>query len=356
MKPGTIEARLGKSGIMKAPDNFWVDRSVFVTGCTGLLGSWLTEALCLAGATVTGLVRDGVPRSRFVSAEILQRVNTVRGEVEDFRLLERILNEYEVETVFHLAAQTIVGVANRNPLSTFESNIRGTWNILEACRRVPTVRQIIVASSDKAYGEQDNLPYGEDATLEGTHPYDVSKSCTDLVAKAYYHTYQLPVCITRCGNFFGGGDLNFNRIVPGTIRSVIRGDVPIIRSDGSCIRDYFYVEDAARAYMFLAECLGVDPTLAGEAFNFSHEIPLTVIEFVRKVLVLMGKSELEPKVLNEASNEIPCQYLSAKKARDRLGWNPSFSLEEGLHKTVAWYREFLSDCNDPKSAGVSLTP
>lgn len=337
-------------------NNFWVDRNVLVTGCTGLLGSWMTEALCRADANVIGLVRDGVPRSRFIQDGIMQRVNVVRGEVEDFRLLERILNEYEVQAVFHLAAQTIVGIANRNPLSTFESNIRGTWNILEACRLVPTVRQIILASSDKAYGEQDELPYGENTPLQGTHPYDVSKSCADLVASTYFHTYRLPVCITRCGNFFGGGDLNFNRIVPGTIRSVIRGDVPIIRSDGSYVRDYFYVEDAVRAYMLLAECLSVDPTLAGEAFNFSHEMPLTVIEFVRKILLLMGKAELEPKVLNEASNEIPCQYLSAQKAKDRLGWNPGFSLEEGLEKTVEWYRDFFSDCDLGKSVGISLVP
>jgi CDP-glucose 4,6-dehydratase len=339
---------------MKPSDSFWVDRNVFVTGCTGLLGSWLTEALCHARGNVTGLVRDGVPRSRFTTHGMDHRVNTVRGEVEDFRLLERVLNEYEVQTVFHLAAQTIVGTANRNPLSTFESNIRGTWNILEACRRVPTVRQIIVASSDKAYGEQDRLPYDEESPLQGTHPYDVSKSCADLVASAYFHTYRLPVCITRCGNLFGGGDLNFNRIIPGTIRSVIRGDAPIIRSDGSYVRDYFYVEDAVQAYLFLAEHLAADPTIAGEAFNFSHETRLTVVELVRKILRVMEREDVAPRILNEASNEIPNQYLSSMKARERLGWKPECSLEEGLRKTVAWYRDFLSERDARETVGVSV--
>lgn len=339
---------------MPTPDKFWLDRPVFVTGCTGLLGSWLTERLCRAGATVTGLVRDGVPRSRFAMEGLERRINTIRGEVENYSLLERALNEYEVQTVFHLAAQTIVGIANRNPLSTFESNIRGTWNLLEACRRVPTVRQIIIASSDKAYGEQDELPYGEENPLRGTHPYDVSKSCADLVANAYARTYRLPVCVTRCGNLFGGGDLNFNRIVPGTIRSVIRGESPVIRSDGFYVRDYVYVEDAAAAYMFLGERLAMDPTLAGEAFNFSNEAPLTVVELVEKILVMMGREDLKPRILNEASNEIPRQYLSARKAGERLGWKPCFSLEEGLQKTVAWYEAFLASRSDREPAIVSF--
>lgn len=341
---------------MQASDNFWVDRNVFVTGCTGLLGSWLTDMLWRARANVTGLVRDGIPRSRLITDGIIQRINTVSGKVEDFRLLERALNEYEIETVFHLAAQTIVGTANRNPLSTFESNIRGTWNILEACRRVSTVKQIIIASSDKAYGDQDKLPYVEDASLEGAHPYDVSKSCADLIASAFFHTYRLPLCITRCGNLFGGGDLNFNRIVPGTIRSVVRGVVPVIRSNGTYVRDYFYIEDAARAYMILVECLAADPTLAGEAFNFSNEEPLEVLELVQRILRIMGKVELRPRVLNEASNEISCQYLSARKARERLGWKPSFSLEESLQKTVAWYRTYLSDQDAQPLTGVSVVP
>lgn len=339
---------------MKPSDSFWIDRNVFVTGCTGLLGSWLTDALCRSKANVTGLVRDGVPRSRFTADGIDRLVNTVRGELEDFRLLERALNEYEIQTVFHLAAQTIVGTANRNPLSTFESNIRGTWNVLEACRRVPTVRQIIVASSDKAYGVQERLPYDEESPLQGTHPYDVSKSCADLVASAYYHTYRMPICVTRCGNLFGGGDLNFNRIIPGTIRSVLRGDAPIIRSDGSYIRDYFYVEDAVHAYLFLAEHLAADPTIAGEAFNFSHEMRVSVVELVRMILRVMDREGVTPQILNEAANEIPNQYLSAKKAKERLGWKPEYSFEEGLQKTVAWYREFLGERDARETVGVSL--
>lgn len=326
---------------MRSKQSFWLDRSVLVTGGTGLLGPWLIHALLRSGATVTALVRDHVPRSRLITEGIIRQINVVWGHIEDFPLLERTINEYEVETVFHLAAQTIVGIANRDPLSTFETNIKGTWNLLEACRRVSTVKQIIVASSDKAYGEHTELPYNEEVPLRGRHPYDVSKSCADLLSLAYFGTYRLPVCITRCGNFFGGGDLNFNRIVPGTIRSVIRGEAPVVRSDGTYVRDYLYVEDAARAYMFLAEQMVKDPSLFGEAFNFSNELRITVMELVHKILAIMGREDLKPKVLDEASNEIPCQYLSAEKARQRLGWKPSFSLEEGLKATVAWYQAFF---------------
>ncbi|HKF54168.1 MAG TPA: NAD-dependent epimerase/dehydratase family protein, partial [Blastocatellia bacterium] len=228
---------------------FWGDRAVLVTGCTGLLGSWLTQALIDRGALVVGLIRDWLPESELLRSGILSQIRIARGEVQQQETLERVLGEYEVETVFHLAAQTIVGVANRNPISTFESNIRGTWNLLEACRRSPCVNQIVIASSDKAYGAQEDLPYCETAPLQGRHPYDVSKSCADLVAQSYRETYRLPLCITRCGNLYGGGDLNWNRLVPGTIRSALKGQRPVIRSDGSNIRDYFYVEDAASAYI-----------------------------------------------------------------------------------------------------------
>ncbi len=251
-----------------------------------------------------------------------------------------MINEYEIRTVFHLAAQTIVGTANRNPLSTFETNIQGTWSLLEACRRNSTVEQLIVASSDKAYGTQANLPYDENTPLAGLHPYDASKSCTDLLTQTYANTYKLPAVVTRCGNFYGGGDLNWNRIVPGTIRSMLRGEAPVIRSDGSYIRDYFYVEDGAAAYMLLAEKLAEDPTLAGEAFNFSYERKVTVLGLVQMLAKLM-KSSLTPDVRNEARNEIKHQYLSSQKARTRLGWSPLFDLELGLQRTVDWYREFL---------------
>jgi len=320
---------------------FWQDRPTAVTGATGLIGGWLVSRLLAAGADVICLVRDWVPQSELVRAGWIERVKVVRGDVRDQATLERMLGEYEVETVIHLAAQTIVGIANRNPVSTFETNIQGTWCVLEACRRSPAVKQIVVASSDKAYGDLERLPYDEATPLQGQHPYDVSKSCADLIAHAYAKTYGLPVAITRCGNFYGGGDLNWNRIIPGTIRSVLRGHRPVIRSDGSYIRDYFYVEDGAAAYMLLAECLAKRPELRGEAFNFSNETQVTVLELVRRILDLMG-STLEPEVRNEASNEIRRQYLSAAKARRELGWRPLFDLDEGLRRTIAWYREFLS--------------
>ena len=248
-------------------NNYWTDKNVFITGCTGLLGSWLTMELVKRGANVTGLIRDLVPRSNLNWSGFNDKINIVRGELEDFFVLERTLNEYEIDTVFHLGAQTIVSIANRNPLSTFESNIKGTWNILEACRRVATVSRVVVASTDKAYGEQETLPYDEKFPLLGSHPYDVSKSCADLVSQAYHKTYQLPVCVTRCGNFYGGGDLNFNRIVPGTIKSVLNNETPIIRSDGTYIRDYFYILDAVEAYLLLAEKID-SLDIHGEAFNF----------------------------------------------------------------------------------------
>jgi CDP-glucose 4,6-dehydratase len=323
------------------PAGFWLDRPTFVTGATGLVGGWLVDQLLAAGADVVCLVRDWVPQSETVRARTLDRVKVVRGDLRDGAVLERALGEYEIDTVLHLAAQTTVGVANRNPLSTFETNIGGTWSLLEACRRTPTVKQVVVASSDKAYGDQERLPYDEDTPLQGQHPYDVSKSCTDLIAHTYAVTYGLPVAITRCGNFYGGGDLNWNRIVPGTIRSILRGQRPIIRSDGNYVRDYFYVEDGAAVYLLLAECLAARPELGGEAFNFSNELQVTVRELVDRILTLMG-AELEPDVRNEASNEIRHQYLSAAKAREQLGWSPLFTLDEGLHKTVAWYREFFA--------------
>jgi len=321
--------------------SFWLDRPTLVTGGTGLVGSWLIRRLVEAGADVVCLVRDWVPQSELVRSQHLERIKIVRGDICDRPLLERTLGEYETQTVIHLAAQTIVTIANRNPVSTFEANIAGTWALLEACRRSPKVGQIVLASSDKAYGDHDKLPYTEETPLVGRHPYDVSKSCADLIAQAYATTYGSPVAITRCGNFYGGGDLNWNRIVPGTIRSVLRGQRPVIRSDGKFIRDYFYVEDGAIAYMLLAEKLAADPGLKGRAFNFSNEIQITVRELVDRILGHMG-SRLEPEVRNEASNEIVHQYLSAAAARRDLSWKPTFSLEGGLERTVAWYREFFA--------------
>jgi CDP-glucose 4,6-dehydratase len=321
--------------------SFWRDRPVFVTGATGLVGGWVVRRLLELDADVVCLVRDWVPRSQLLSSEMLDRVAVVRGDVRDQAVLERALGEYEAAVVIHLAAQTIVPVANRNPVSTFDTNIMGTCALLEACRRSPAVQQVVVASSDKAYGEQEKLPYDEATPLAGRHPYDVSKSCTDLITTACAVTYSLPAAVTRCGNFYGGGDLNWNRIVPGTIRSALRGQRPIIRSDGTCIRDYFYVEDGAEAYLTLAEALAREPELKGQAFNFSNELQVPVLELVRKILALMDCG-LEPEILNEATNEIPHQYLSAEKARTRLGWRPLFTLEEGLRRTIEWYREFFA--------------
>jgi len=334
--------------------NFWLDRPALVTGGTGLVGSRLVRRLVESKADVVCLVRDWVPQSELVRTGLIERVKTVRGDVRDAALMERILGEYEIDTVFHLAAQTIVGIANRNPVSTLDVNIAGTYTVLEACRRSPQVKQVILASSDKAYGDQENLPYGEDAPLEGRHPYDVSKSCADLIAQAYAQTFGLPVAITRCGNFYGGGDLNWNRIIPGTIRSVLRGTRPIIRSDGRYIRDYFYVEDGAAAYMTLAESLAANPSLAGEAFNFSNELQVSVLELVERLLKMMN-SELEPDVQNQASNEIRRQYLSAEKARRMLDWAPLFDLDSGLRETIQWYTEFFAHEGDLIERGAAAT-
>lgn len=325
-----------------AAQTFWRDRPVLVTGGSGLVGTWLVRKLVEQGAQVVCVVRDWVPQSELIGTTLHERVILVRGDIGDQNLMERALGEYEIDTVIHLAAQTIVGIANRNPVSTFASNIEGTWSVLEACRRSPLVRQIVVASSDKAYGDQEKLPYTEDAPLMGRHPYDVSKSCADLIAQSYAKTYGLPVAITRCGNFYGGGDLNWNRIVPGTIRSVLRSKAPVIRSDGQSIRDYFYVEDGALSYMLLAEKLAADPTLKGEAFNFSNELQMTVLDLTAKILQAMG-SNLQPVIRNEATNEIRHQYLSAEKARRVLNWKPIFTLDEGLQKAIEWYRHHLTD-------------
>ncbi len=323
----------------KKKNSHWHDRPVFVTGATGLLGGWLVRRLVEEGASVTALVRDWVPRSTLLSADWLSKVTIVRGDVRDQVVLERSLGEYEIDTVFHLAAQTIVGVANRNPVSTLDTNIRGTWALLEAARRSPLTKAVIIASSDKAYGDHEELPYDEDAALQGEHPYDVSKSCADLIAKMYAVTFGVPVAVTRCGNFYGGGDLNWNRLIPGTIRSALKNERPMIRSDGTLIRDYFYVEDGAAAYMQLAQALHARPELRGEAFNFSNELQVDVLTLTKKILERM-KSPLEPDVRAEARNEIQHQWLSAAKARRMLGWAPQFTLDEGLERTIAWYREF----------------
>lgn len=313
--------------------DYWQDRPVFITGATGLVGSHLTDRMVTFGADVVILMRDYVPSSELVRSERINDVTVVRGDVQDQDLVERVLSDYQIDTIFHLAAQAIVPIANRYPKSTWRSNIDGTLSVLDAARNC-RVRSMVVASSDKAYGTSNQLPYTEDMPLRGTDPYSCSKSCVDLIAQSYLETYKLPVAIARCGNIFGGGDLHWNRIIPGTIRSLCRGEQPIIRSDGKMVRDYFYVEDAVVAYRMLAE--------SGKtgAYNFSNETPMTVLEIVRAIAKVMQIS-VDPIVQNNASNEIAEQYLSAKKAHDELGWYPLLELFPALRETCNWYKEYL---------------
>ena len=324
-------------------DGGWAGRHVLVTGATGIVGSWLVKDLLAREAHVVALVRDPDPQTELWRSGDWRRIAIVQGRVEDFWTLERAINEHEIETVFHLAAQPIVGVAHRSPLQTFEANIRGTYNVLEACRQHQGsgVRRVVIASSDKAYGTQAQLPYTEDLPLQGQHPYEVSKSCADLIAIAYHRTYGLPVAVARCGNIFGGGDLNWSRIVPDTIRACLRGVRPVIRSDGTFVRDYIYVKDVSQAYLRLAEGLD-DERVRGEAFNFSPERPVTVLELVARIQRLAGREDLVPDIRNTARGEIHSQYLDASKAGRVLGWSPRYSLDDGLTETIAWYREYLA--------------
>lgn len=320
--------------------NAWSGRTVLVTGAAGFLGGWLCLDLLERGARVVALLRDEAPGGRFVEAR--ERCTVVRGRLQDFETLERACFQYEPEVIFHLGAQALVGTALKNPLETLESNIRGTWNVLEAARRAGNPR-VVAASSDKAYGSHREGVYREDSVLDGVYPYDVSKTCSDLLCRSYARTFGSRVAITRCGNFFGGGDLNWSRLVPGTVRSALAGERPRLRSNGSFVRDYLYIEDAAAAYLHLAEALEKRPDLAGEAFNFSFESPMTVLGLVERVLEHCGRPDLVPEILDlpEARYEIPEQRLSAERARAELGWSPRVGLEEGLERTVAWYRSFL---------------
>ena len=324
--------------------SFWFGKNVLITGAAGFLGAYVAEELIAKGATATFFLRDYVPSSRICEGGIWEKANAVRGDLEDYFAVERAMNEYETDTVFHLGAQAIVGAANRSPLQTFKANIEGTWNVCEAARNSKLVKRVVVASSDKAYGDQEKLPYDESTPLQGRHPYDVSKSCADLIAQSYFHTYSLPVCIARCGNLYGPGDTNFNRIIPGTIRSVLLNEPPVIRSDGTYVRDYFYVKDAAQAYVLLGERMG-EGRLAGEAFNFSTGNRMDVLSLVKLILKEM-KSGLGPKILGEAPAEIKSQYLSSAKAEKALGWKAKYSIEAGLKETIPWYENHL------KSRGI----
>jgi CDP-glucose 4,6-dehydratase len=320
---------------------FWKGKRVFVTGATGIVGSWVAKDLLEAGADVVALVYDTNPQSELYRARLVERLNIVNGCLEDYHTLERAITTYEADTVIHLGAQALVGVALRAPLQTLQANIRGTWNVLEACRvHSDLVKRVVVASSDKAYGAQEQLPYTEEMPLLGRQPYEVSKACADAIAQAYFHSYRLPVVIARCGNIYGGGDLNWSRIVPGTIRSLYCGESPLLRSDGNYVRDYVYVKDVSRAYLTLAEKMNL-PNVAGECFNFSPETQVTVLEIVNKIRKAMKCEHIQPTVMNAAKGEIRNQYLSSAKAQRVLGWKPAYSLEEGLEETVAWYQDFF---------------
>jgi CDP-glucose 4,6-dehydratase len=327
-------------------ESFWRDRSVLVTGATGLLGSWLCKGLVDAKANVVALVRDEVPRSNLHRLKLLSQVTQTRGALEDYHALARIIAEYEIETIFHLGAQTIVGTATRHPLSTFEANVRGTYNLLEAARQSKLIKRVIVASTDKSYGDHGDTPYTEDMHSNAIAPYDVSKACADMIALSYHKFYKVPVVTTRFGNLYGGGDLNWNRIVPGTIRSAFRGERPIIRSDGLYIRDYIYVQDAVSAYARLAE-RAADEDIVGKPYNFSDERPTTVIEIAKATLAASGRSDLELVIENRATDEIPKQTLSAKRVRELIGWQPTYTLASGLAETVSWYREYFAAQGNP---------
>jgi CDP-glucose 4,6-dehydratase len=319
----------------------WANRNVLVTGVEGFLGSWLSKALVEEKANVVGLTRDDIARSNFSLLNLDEDITLVRACLTDYLSLERTLNEYEIEVIFHLAAQTIVGTANRAPLSTFESNVRGTCNLLEAARRTPLVKSILVASSDKAYGEHLSLPYQEDFPLQGRNPYDVSKSCADLLSQAYAHAYSLPIVISRCGNIYGGGDLNFSRIVPGTIRSLLFGKNPVIRSDGSPVRDYVYVGDVVEACLKMAS-MTEKPSMRGQAFNLGTGKPMTVREIAEKIIEIHGGGyTLDVRGKGVPPGEIPRQYLSSEKARRSFGWKVNIPLEEGLRTTIAWYKNYF---------------
>lgn len=320
---------------------YWSNKRVLVTGASGMVGSWLTRWLAESGAYTVAFIADTDPQSELIRSGTINRINVANGRLEKYDDIERAINNHEVDSIFHLGAQPIVGVADRAPRHTFESNIQGTWNLLDACRTLsPLVKRIVVASSDKAYGTQLNLPYTEDMSMNGDHPYEVSKSCTDLIATTYARTYGTPVTIARCGNIYGGGDLNWNRIVPGTFRSLLRGEQPVLRSDGTFVRDYLHVDDIVSAYLSLGEQTD-NPLFAGQGFNFSDESPLTVMEIYKAICEAAGKAETMPKILNAASSEIKDQYLDSTKAHKLLGWQASVNLKDGLSKSFDWYRDLI---------------
>jgi CDP-glucose 4,6-dehydratase len=327
-----------KAFTVSADRQFWSGRRVLVTGASGLVGSHLVHAVLEAGAEVTGLVRDDDRRSALVRSRDVDRIAVIRGTLESPGDVERAVQESDASVVFHLGAQTIVGVGMKAPLLTLDSNVRGTYNVLEACRR-RRVERLVLASSDKAYGSSDH-PYTEDDPLLARSPYDVSKAAGDLIAQSYHATFALPLAILRCGNTYGGGDLNWSRIVPGTIRSFIRGESPEIRSDGSYVRDYIYVADVVAAYCAVAEALD-RPDVVGHAFNVAAGQDATVLDVVGTIRELMGGKLPEPRILNITKGEIREQRLDTTKVRQVLGWTPRVSMRDGLRDTIAWYRSYL---------------
>lgn len=322
--------------------SFWKNRNTFVTGATGFIGAHVVRHLVEAGARVVCLQRDAVRTNALDFFNLRAQVTVINGPLEDYALLERILNEYEIDAVFHLAAQAIVGAANRSPLSTFEANIRGSYFLLEACRVSQPIKRVVVASSDKAYGSHAQLPYLEDYPLLGLFPYDASKVCTDVLARSFANSYNTPVAVTRFANVYGPGDMNLSRIIPGTILSVLRDEAPIIRSDGTPLREFIYVDDVARGYLTLAEQI---ETVRGEAFNFGAGEPVQMLALVNRIIQLAGKEgQLAPRVLlqQKIEREIDAQFLSAEKAASRLGWRAEVELDEGLRRTLAWYEANLA--------------
>lgn len=321
--------------------DFWKNKNVFITGVNGFVGSHLTESLIEKKANITALIKEEIPNSYIILSKTIDKVNVVRGSLVDYELIKKTVDENNIEVCFHLGAQAIVTIANKKPLPTFESNIKGTWNLLEACRLSKTIKRIVIASSDKAYGDQEKLPYTEESPLLGLHPYDASKACTDILARTYFHSYNLPLAVVRCGNIYGPGDLNFSRIIPDTIRSLLKNQEPIIRSDGTPKRDYIYIKDVSNAYILLAKNLHREDVL-GEAFNFGNNNPISVLDLVNKIIKISGK-DLKPKILGKGvlKGEIKNQYLAIEKARKVLNFEPAYSLEHGLKITWEWYKEHL---------------
>lgn len=335
-------------------------KRVLVTGCAGFLGSWLSKMLVERGALVTGIDREY--KENALIHDVRHAAKLIDGNVEDFELLLKTVRDEKIEFIYHLAAQSIVGIAARDPVGTFKSNIEGTWNVLEVARLLGQtadvedryLRGIILASSDKAYGDQEVLPYLEDAPMQGRFPYDVSKSCADLIARSYHATYKVPVCVTRCGNLYGSGDLNMSRIVPDTLTHVLQGKPVRIRSNGTPIRDYLYVKDAANAYLLLSQKMWTDATIYGEAFNISNELPMSVIDVVNKILTVTERPDLEPIIEGTARGEIHEQFLDAGKIRRVIGWKPEYDIESGLRETVDWYRKLAAAKDAPGSKPATV--